>query len=205
MKTGTLKKVLSIIIVSLVLALTITTIVLAVVPKKLYDPLNKDILTMSVWRDNVSNTYVKGDMGSDESNKVIEDVLALHEKSLQDNVLSTIFQGTGSYKPQVKRYGYSDVKSIAKKDSVVSLAFSYDKTQTLKINGEEYVDTHSTSNSTVTYTRAVMILTNSDSFVETTLYLCDDDFESAYQVIFLSHQSGLWDYILDIEMSQIKN
>ena len=144
-------------------------------PKKLYDPLNNDFLTMTIWRDNVSNTYVKGDMGTDEHNKVINDILDLHEESLKDNVLSSIFQGTNKYNAEVKNYGENDVRDIAKVDNVMSIAFSYKDKQTLKIGGTVYIDTSSVQQ-TVNYTRAVIILNNSDSFEESTIYFCDDNF-----------------------------
>ena len=203
MKTGNLKKILSIAIITIVLALTITTIVLAVVPKKLYDPLNQDFITMSVWRDGVTNMYAKGDMGSEEQNNVINDILELHDKSLKDNVLSSIFQGTGKYNVKVERYGNNDVSKTAKADGVLSLVFSYKTEQKLTINGEEYYDANATVK-TVSYSRAVMVLNKSQSFEESTSYLCDADYVSNCQLKFIAHQSEIWDYIVKLEMSQNK-
>lgn len=203
MKTGNLKKILSIIIITVVLALTIATIILAVVPKKLYDPLNQDFITMSVWRDGVTNMYAKGDMGSEEQNKVINDIMELHDKSLKDNVLSSMFQGTSKYNVKVERYGNNDVSKDAKADGVLSLVFTYKTAQKLMINGEEYYD-EAAAEKTVSYTRAVMILNDSEGFEESTIYLCDADYVSKCQLKFLAHQSEIWDYIVKLELSQIK-
>lgn len=195
MKTGNLKKILSIVIISIVLALTIATIILAVVPKTVYDPLNRDFSTMSIWRAGINNTYIKGELGSDEQNEVINDILELHEKSLKDNVLSSMFQGTGKYTIKIEDYGYSDVRTTAKTTDVISIAFSYKTEQRQTFTDEE-------GKVTIKYTRAVMVLNKSESFEECTIYFCDDDYESSQQVTFIAHQSELWDYITKIDMSQ---
>jgi hypothetical protein len=65
MKTSNVKKILSIVILSLILAITITTIVLAVVPKKLYNPITDNYKAITVYKDKVSNTYNTADTAAE--------------------------------------------------------------------------------------------------------------------------------------------
>ena len=57
MDTTKVKKILSIVIISLILAVTILTIVLALVPKKLYNPISEGYSAVTVYKDKNSNTY----------------------------------------------------------------------------------------------------------------------------------------------------
>ena len=207
MKTKNLKKILSISIISLVLALTAVVIILAIVPKKHYNPVDKDFYSISVWRETVTNNYLvkDGEVGSDESNGIVNDIVALHERSLKDNVLSSLFQGTSSFKPVVRAYGYNNVKTEFQKDGYISIVFNYATEQKLIFQGEEYKHSSSQqSQKTVTFERAVLVLTNSSSFEKATLYLTDADFSSDYQVEFLAHQAELYEYIIGLDIPMNK-
>ncbi len=206
MKTNKLKKILSIVILSVVLAITATVIILAVVPKRHYNPVERDnVMVISVWRETVDNSYVRGEIGSEEQNKIANEILDLHEKSLKDNVLSSIFQGTSGFEPEVTKYGYSDVSKELKKDATISVVLDFAEEQTLKFNGEEYKDTTAQTTKSVKYSRAVLTVTNSSSFEKATLYLTDDNFTSSYQIKFLAHQSELYDYIVNLNIPVNKN
>lgn len=207
MKTKNLKKILSISIISLVLALTAVVVILAIVPKKHYNPVDNDFYSISVWRETVTNNYLvkDGEVGSDESNAVVNDIVELHEKSLKDNVLSSLFQGTSSFKPTVKAYGHNNVRTEFQKDGYISIVFHYSTEQKLIFQGEEYKHSNSQqSTKTVTFERAVLVLTNSSSFEKATLYLTDADFSSDYQVEFLAHQADLYQYIIGLDIPMNK-
>lgn len=204
MKTSNAKKIASIVIIALVLALTVTTIVLAVIPKSLYNPINSGYSTIGVYRDNITNLYVCGEAGTEEQNRVCNELMDLHEKSLKDNVLSNIFQGTSGFDVDVVNNSYSNVMTIAKADGVLALVFTYLDEQTLKINGEEYKDETAFSSKSVKYNKMFMIINNSQSFEETVVYLTDNANKSSYQIKFLAHQSELYNYIKNLEFSQIK-
>lgn len=206
MKTKNLKKILSISIISLVLVLTAVVIILAVVPKKHYNPVDYDFNSISVWRETVTNQYLvkDGNIGSDESDKVVKDIIALHEKSLEDNVLSSLFQGTGSFQPKVTHYSHANVKNEFQKDGVISIVFNYVEEQKLIFNGEEYKNTEAQITKAVTFSRAVLVLSKSTSFEKSTLYLTDADFESECQIEFLAHQSELYEYIVGLKINMTK-
>lgn len=204
MKTNNAKKIASIAIIALVLALTIVTIVLALVPKKLYNPISDGYKLVHVYRDGLSNSYKYGDLGSDESNGIINDLLELHENSLKDNVLSHIFQGTSSFKPTVVNNSYSDVFSMNNADGVLCIVFNYLEEQTLVIDGEEYKDETALSSKTVTYNKIYMPISNSDSYEECIVYLADSSNKSSYQIKFLAHQKEIYQYIINIDLPLVK-
>jgi len=202
MKTNNVKKILSIVIISVVLALVAVTVILAVVPKTLYNPLNNEIQSMVIYRDKSEDVYIKD--YSDKDKAAFAKVLELHEKSLKASVLSNMFQGTGSYDVNVVTKGQSDVKNnIILKDDVYAIEFRYTTAQTLKINGEEWKDSKTFSGKTVSYNKMYLIVTNNDSYEACTIYLTDSKDDSSYQISFLAHQEALYEYITNLKMSVI--
>lgn len=203
MKSNKLRKILSITIISLVLALTVAVIVLAIVPKKHYDPVNRDFNMISVYRETSSGAFAvkKGTQGTDESQDTVDKLMELYEKSLKASVLSSMFQGTGKFEPNVvaKDTSMSGKYNVS---SVLALVFTYNSTQTLCLNGKEYKYTSLNQTKTVTYDRAVLVLTDTESFEKVTLYLIEGDESvttSKFQVEFLAHQSELYDYITEMD------
>ena len=206
MKTQKLKKIFSIVIVALVLALTITTIVLAIVPKKLYNPITTEKLqAVTVYRDEIANVYLYNYEGREDTTAVCNDLLDLHEKSLKDNILSSLFQGATSYEPSVSKTAITDVlDSKINVAGVLALVFTYSEEQTLVFNGEVYKDQTIVSSTPVKYKKLMMIVNNSEGYDETMVYLADSSNRSNYNIKFLAHQSELYNYIRDINLSQIK-
>lgn len=197
MKTNLAKKILSITVVSIVLALVVVTIVLALVPKKLDNPIANGYTSISVYKDSLDQTYYFTSGATNEAdiknNDIFRKIEKLHQESLEDSLLSAMFQGTGSFNIRVESDGYDNAITQAKKDSNKVLVFTYtDGEKTLKINGEEYRDTTALSSTTVTFDMIVMPIGNSDSFEECTIYLANRSTNrSSYQVKFLAHQGEL--------------
>lgn len=198
MKSSSIKKIISIVIISLVLAITVTTIVLALVPKKLYNPIASGYSYITIYQKDASepNTYTVKD-----HKDVIENVDKYLEKSIRDNVLSSIFQGTGSFE-----YGVNIVKttnvisSVASSSENTCIVYGYLEEQVLKINGETYKNPESTTtNKEVNFNRLVMLVENNADFQECTVYVLDDGDNSNYQIKFLAHQSDLYNYIESLE------
>lgn len=203
MKTGTIKKVLSIVIISLVLALVAVTIILALVPKKFGNPISNQYTTMCVYKDTKENLFVYTQNATDDNdikhNQVIDEIERLHVESLKDNLLSAIFQGTGSFEIDVIRDPKNSVLGFVDAEGVYGLVFDYTTTQTLKVDGKELKYEETLSDKTVTYNRIVMPLTDSNRFSECILYLTNSSGESTYQVKYIAHQSDICDYIDSIE------
>jgi hypothetical protein len=204
MKAKNIKRILAIVVVCLVLALTVTTIILAVVPYNVYNPIKDDFVRVTVYRDEISNSFNNGDLGTDEHNKVIDELLALNEKSLKDNLLSSMFQGVTSYEVEVTNTAYSTIKNLYDGEGIFCLVFDYlDNVQTLKIDDEEFKFEETFSAKSIEYTKVIMPITNTEDFQNNTLYFVKDG-KSNYQLKYLAHQSELYDYIKNMEMSQIK-
>lgn len=202
MKTNNVKKILSIVIISVVLALVAVTVILAVIPKTLYNPLNTEFQSVVIYRDKSEDVYIKD--YSDKDREAFAKILELHEKSLKASVLSNMFQGTGSYDVNVVTKGQTDVKNnVILKDDVYAIEFRYLTAQTLKINGEEWKDEKTFSSKTVSYDKMYLIVTNNDSYEECTIYLTNEKDDSSYQVKFLAHQEELYDYIKNLSMAVV--
>ena len=139
MKTSTLKKVLSIVIVSVVLALVAVTIILAVVPKKFGNPISTDYVTISVHKDGQKNRFEYHDGATEanfvKNNKIFKEIGRLHEESLKDTLLSAIFQGTGTFKINVVQDPKGD--ALGEVSTGYGLIFNYLQPQTLKVDGKE--------------------------------------------------------------------
>ena len=199
MKTSTLKKVLSIVIVSIVLALVAVTIILAVVPKRFGNIISDNYATLSVYKDGKENLFVYNGQSTDESdvkqNKVINEIVRLHKESLKDNLLSAIFQGTGSFKIEVLQDPETSVINFVDKEGVYGLVFDYTTPQTLKVDGAELKYEETLSSKTVTYNRIVMPLKDTNRFDDNVIYLCNSSSDSTYQVRYIAHQSDICDYI----------
>lgn len=201
-KRGLAKKIASISIIAVVVALVITTIVLALVPKTLSNPIMDGYATITLYQGNKSAQYKYNNTATTESqlehNKIFTTVQELHEKSFEDNLLSAMFQGTNKYEMEVVKASETSVISkVAEKDGTCAIVYTYlgDEKLTLKLNGEVYEDESSTS-AVVKFDMIVMQLTNSDNFEECTIYLADRTTKkSAYQVKFLARQADLYEYV----------
>jgi len=202
MKTNNLKKILSIVIISIVLALVAVTVVLAVVPKSLYNPLNNDFQSMVIYRNGSEDVYIK-DL-SEKDKTAFANVVEMHEKSLTASVLSNMFQGTHTRDVEVLSKSQTNVKTnVVAKEGVYAIEFRYADAQTLKINGEEWKDSKTFSGKTVSYNKMYLIVTNNDSYEACTIYLTDSKDDSSYQISFLAHQEALYEYITNLKMSVI--
>lgn len=200
MKSNLAKKIVSITVLALVVALVITTIVLALVPKKMADPIASGYSRIIIYQDDASEAVSKTNRAD-----VFEKIEELHEESLKDNVLSAIFQGTGSFKATVKKEYKTNVTSSIAAQSGNALVFEYLETQVLKIDGEVYKDEGSLGASTVEYDTIIMPLTDGTNFEECVIYLVDSsENTSSYQVSFLACQAELNDYITAFESSRVK-
>ena len=202
MKAKNVKKITGIVVVSLVLALTIATIILALVPKKLYNPMSQnDFAGVTVWRSTLSNSYYWDDedtKNESEANQVISELLVKIEDSVQDNILSSMFQGALGYDIEItKTNKNSNLKSLYDGSGVLALVFNYlDDVQTLKINGKIYKYETKLTSTTIEYNQIIMPLNNSDSYEECTLYFVKDN-ATEYKMTYHAHQSDIWSYIVN--------
>jgi len=201
------KKIASITIIAVVVALVITTIVLALVPKKMANPIASGYASITVYQNSTAAQYTYTANPTTDAqrahNEVYREIEKLHEESLKDNLLSAIFQGTGSFEANVKKEYKTNVLSSVAAQTGNALVYRYlsKDPQVLKVNGEVYKDQSTLSASTVTYDMIIMPLQTGTNFEECTIYLVNtDDNTSSYQLTFLACQAELNDYITNLEL-----
>lgn len=207
MDTTKVKKILSIVIISLILAVTILTIVLALVPKKLYNPISEGYSAVTVYKDKNSNTYTFTGEISEEQRSFRDNLDKYVKNSVKDNMLSSIFQGTGRYEAKViSREEGNVMNNVANVSGSTCLIFQYLEEQKLIFNGKEYKNPQALDpDKTITYTKLYMPISNTDDFQEAVVYLTDKTNKSSYQIKFLAHQSEIYSYLTgltwDLEQS----
>lgn len=198
MNSNKAKKIVSIVIISVVLAITILTVVLALIPKKLYNPIANGYDYITVYKKDASvNNYTDED--SDEQKAIIDNIAKYLEKSTKDNVLSSIFQGTGKFEYRIVVAKTSNVETSIAKNSTC-LIFGYIDEQKLMFNGKEYKNAQATDpTKTITFQKLVMPVANDSDFQERTVYVVDGEGNSDYQIKFIAHQSDLYTYIESLQ------
>lgn len=210
MKSNTLKKVLSIIIISIILAVVVTTLVLAFVQKSLYNPivdLGKDIdkyYSVTIYKDGVSNRYNNNDVASEEDKEIVAKLDELMKDSTKASILSLMFQGTSSYEVKPVVHNAGDVmKDIASAKGQVCLVYDFlDEEPTLMWDGEPYTNKQAKDpNAPITFRKLFIPISNTEEFTECTAYLADKDNKSSYQIKFLAHQSAVYQYMIGIEFN----
>ena len=199
MKTNVIKKVISIVIITLVVLLVAATITLACVQKPLYNPLPTNYDYIDIYNTNGSESYYPD--GTEKSVKVYNTIAEKHQESFKANLLSEIFQGTLKYNVKVTSTAYSNINNVIT-EADVCLVFNFLQEQTLELNGAVYKDDSSFTKE-VKYDQIVMPLINDTEFSECTMYLVADKTEgqSSYQVKFLAHQSDLYEYVNSLEIA----
>lgn len=195
MNSSKVKKIISIVIISVVMAIIVATVVLALVTKTFYNPIADGYNYIAIYqKDNsTSNRYSTND-DREEQKEVTGKIAEYLEKSFKDNILSSMFQGTGSFENKVV-YVSTNIESNVLKNSTC-LVFGYLDEQKLIFNGQEYKNPQATDpTKTVTFNKLVMPLSNDNDFQERVVYLVDGNGNSNYQIKFLAHQSDLYTYV----------
>lgn len=201
--TSRVKKILSIVIISVIVLITALTVILAIVPKRLYNPVTEGYYRVAVYKDgkDAGGYNLTGDMTDKE--KDFKKKLARYlDESFKDNCLSSLFQGTGRYESKViSKNEENIVSNIAKASGAVVLRFEYSEAQKLIFNGKEYKNSQASDpTKTITFTRIYMPLSNDGDFQERIVYLTSGtSTTSSYQIKFLAHQGDLYNYISSLE------
>ena len=206
MKAKIIKRVVSITAIALVAALLITTIVLALVPKKMENFVNDGYASITVYQGStaVQYTYSKNPTtdAEREHNEIFRKIEELHKDSLEDSLLSALFQGTGSFDVTVQKKTHTNILSSVAEGEGNAIVFTYlqEDPLVLKIDGKEYRDETSFNSKTVTYNMIVLELTDSEDFDKCKIYFADRSTrESYYYIEFLAHQAELNDYVSSLD------
>lgn len=207
MKSNTLKKVLSIVIISIILAVVITTCVLAFVQKTLYNPITDindtmgDYYALTIYKDGYTSVYHNDESEVEEKKQTIADIAELSKESTKASILSLMFQGTSSFEPKIITSDAGDVLTdIAKASGNVCLVYDFlDNEQTLTWDGKDYKNSQASDpNAPVKFRKIIIPVSNTAEFDVVTAYLTDTKNKSSYQIEFLAHQSELYQYLVNI-------
>jgi hypothetical protein len=212
MKSNTLKKVLSIIIIAIISAVVITTCVLAFVQKSLYNPITEistdmdAFYTLTVYKDGYFGVHENSDSETEYKKQVIKDVKDMQINSTKASILSLMFQGTSDFEPRIITSDAGNVMtSIAKAKGNVCLVYDFlDDEQTLMWEGVAYKNSQAKDpNAPVKFQKLFIPINNTEEFGVCTAYLADQDNKSSYQIEFLAHQSEIYEYLTNITWDYI--
>ena len=185
-----MKKTISIIIISIVVLLVGATIALALIPYTCYNPINKDFSIITVYKNsyNNQNTYIS-------SQEEYEEITKLYNESLEQNILSTMFQGALGDKTNIEKVSSTTVKTLMNaEDAGYFIEFDYNEAQTLIWEDEEYTYMDGQTEKVTKYTSLILEVKNTDSFAETTVYVVNGS-SFIFKITCNAHQADLFDYI----------
>lgn len=183
-------------IVGVVLALVIVVIVLACVPSYFNNFVEKTSSSIIVYNNGTASTFVNNPDAFTENN--YKSYLKLNdavEKASSEKILTAMFQGSYKFESKLaeKKRTTSQIKSLLQANDSTFLIFTYNKEQSVKIDGTE-----------VKYYSIIMEVDSSDYLKETKVVFVKnaetsvDKMESDYESTFLAKQDGLYDLIIDL-------
>lgn len=183
-------------VVGVVLALVLVVIILACVPSYFNNFVGKTSSSIIVYNNGTASTFVNNPDAFTENN--YKSYLKLNdavEKASSEKVLTAMFQGSYKFESKLieKKRTTSQVKSLLQTKDSTFLIFTYNKEQSVKINGTE-----------VKYYSIIMEVDSSDYLKETKVVFVKnaetsvDKMESDYESSFLAKQDELYDLIMDL-------
>lgn len=202
-----MKKIISIIVLSIVGLLVAATITLAIVPVSTYDAVKGATQTskspdyITVYKNGKSNTYLPGAVNYET---VSTNIKAKYEDSLKASILSSFFQGAMSYDEAVEKSTTSGIDNVLKTNGSVYVEFNWNEAQTLYFDGAEYKVTNNKTEKTVSFTSLAVEVKNTDAYEKVTVYVIDNSTSSSrvsnYKISTLAHQKDLYNYIISLEI-----
>ena len=191
------KKIAIIAVGAVVIALVITTIILAVVQSTFYAPdiKNADEVRVLINGSEVGagvytnpNTYDTENEDAEE--KVFLDIMEKINLSEKESVLTSLFGGAYKYNEALAE---TDTELSAIKENEVVIEFKFDKEQTLKMNGEVKKDSDGNE---IKYNKVYIVVNDTTDLTETTAYLCvANKDKSSFKLTYLSKQAELYSFV----------
>ncbi len=188
------KKIIIIVALSLVGLLIATTVLLACLPKQYYDGVFNTTTAkadyIGVYRNGYHNDY-------DNQSNTYKQIEKLYKASTKENVLLSIFEGTGSFDESIEKY---TTNLTLNNSENIYIAFVYNDKQTLNWQGKPY----KVNNSEVEFDHLFVTVENDSNFMASiSIYVCNDTgsnvtYKSAtpmYKITTVAKQHKLVEFI----------
>ena len=197
-----LTRVLTIVALSIFVAIAVTAIVLGVVTRDYNQVINSDVNAIEVKKVGASNVYLKDD-AEQENKDVFAEILNKYYVGTKESILSSLFQGAYSTdaKAEVVKTTVG-ISSLNPSSETFYLRFYFATEQTLKTYDEVYVDSKlTTMDKTVKFNSVVLQVENNTQLNKVTMYVVDKNNSntSYYQVKYSTHHTELFEYIKNLE------
>lgn len=187
---------------SVVGAIIIAIIILAVVSSNFYKPSIDGARDMKIWVDGsifgvgmYTNPDKYGDTGSDnEGQKVYKNVAEKYNATTKESVLTCIFSGAYGFGEKVedKTTTLSNIKA-----SGIVLEYTFEGEQTITMNDKIQKDK---DGNTIKFNKIFVEVKNTTDLTETYAYLYNTkNDDSLIRVTFLAKQAELYNYINDMK------
>ncbi len=194
------KKIAIISVSSVIAALVIAIIILAIVQSTFYSPnvSNADSLIIYVngseTEDGIcTNPKVYTELANNKGQKIFGDVMDKMETGSNESVLTCIFADTYKFKTEVSEVT-TTTSQILENSMVVK--FIFETPQTLQIDGEDKLDSN---NNKIQYDSIYIVVSNTNDLTSTTAYLYDNNAnKSNFKLTYLARQAQLYNYINEL-------
>lgn len=188
-----MKKILTIVALSLVGLLVVTTIVLGFIPSNFAQVSVTEAVSLTYHNGSAHQIYYKGE---DEE---FDDLVELFEEQSKQSVLKSLFTGAYSNDADVVN---ETTSMTSKLTSGQWLVYRFDNAQTLYIDGEKYEDDTLGEENTVEYKKLALSVTETDGLQLVTMYIFDskDATVSTHTVKVYADLTATISYINELEI-----
>lgn len=166
-----MKKILTIVALSLVGLLVVTTIVLGFIPSNFAQVSVDNSHKAEVYVNNKYKTYYDY-----ENSDVMDKLKDLFDEQSKQSVLKSLFTGAYSNDPEVIN---ETTNMSTKLTSGNWIIYYFEEAQILYINGKEYEDKTQSTTTTVTFEKLALSVTETDGMELVTMYIFDTDNNTA--------------------------
>ena len=139
-----MKKTIAIISIAVLALIVAATVILAVIQKSFYNPIPtiEDIAFIRVYKGDGTCQEFYNNSQDVEDKKVFDKIIDLHEESLKENILSSMFQGALSFDGGIVTQAITGDTFNANlvESTYIEICYSQNNEQLLKYNGKTFTD-----------------------------------------------------------------
>ncbi len=187
-----MKKIMTIVALSLIGLLAVTTIVLACIQYN-YNRLQLSQVEYITIYNNGDTKTLFSDV--EEEKEEVNQLISLYKKAQKQNLLNALFQGNVNKEVEVTRSTTTNLNTTVK--NAVAIQFYFEKEQKIMVGGKAYTY----NNNEVTYRYATIVLSNNHNVEEYTLYFSNNvsSTTTVYSITGLAHFADLYQYVVEYD------